>query len=280
MSKLRILIIDDEPIICKTMQLMLEEFGYVAQSAECGSKGIELFRTSPYDLVITDLLMPEMSGLEVIEQIRFISPQTPIIVASGVGKSKDAVNAIQRGAWDYIDKPITEIHILKLTIERVLERASLLKEKEEYQKRLEKLILLKTQDLEQTIQELNENKDYLRNILHSISDMIFVTDLSGKVLKINPATSTFLHLQRKDIVNNNIDALFFTDQNSQIISNAIALLKYKESAVIPEMYLTIHEEVFCFRISLTQLDPEDEENHSGVVVVFTDISAYMPGIDQ
>lgn len=277
MKKLQILVIDDEPIICQTMRLMLNEFGYSTETAENGYIGLELFQNGGFDLVITDLLMPGKSGLDVIKAIKTLSPDTPIIVASGAGKSKDAIDAIKLGAWDYIDKPITEVSILKLTIERVLEKAALLREKAEYQRGLENLILLKTQDLEKTIQELNENKEYLRHILNSISDMIFVTDLTGRVMKINPAASDFLHLTRNEIIDKNIDLLFLKDNNTRILSNSIALLKFKESEIISEMYITVYECTFCFKVTLTQLKPSEEGTQTAAVVVFTDISAYMPG---
>lgn len=107
----KILIIDDEPHILLMLKKMLEQFGYEIDLAANGNEGIELYRKSAADLVITDIIMPEKEGLETIREMRRIRPDLKIIAMSGGGKvSADNYLEIARifGASRVITKPFTK----------------------------------------------------------------------------------------------------------------------------------------------------------------------------
>lgn len=120
-----LLTIDDEDMIRETIAVYMENRGFTVFEAPDGRRGLELFLEKRPDLVLVDLRMPEMDGLEVLARLRDIAPGTPAIVVSGTGVLSDAVEAVKRGAWDYIIKPIQDMAVLGLAVDKALERADL-----------------------------------------------------------------------------------------------------------------------------------------------------------
>lgn len=122
-----ILVIDDEAAIRQSFRDYLEDMEYRILTAQDGRAGIELFQREKVDLVLVDLRMPEMDGLEVLAHISNKSPDTPLIVVTGASLIGDAVAALHRGAWDYLLKPIENISVLAHAVENGLEKARLRK---------------------------------------------------------------------------------------------------------------------------------------------------------
>ena len=122
----RILVVDDEPQITRTLRTSLSIHGYEVLVANDGEAGLEAFKTSKPDLVITDLSMPKMTGIELCEHIRDRS-QVPIIVLSVRGEDKHKVEALDKGADDYVTKPFS-ISELLARIRANLRRAGVGKE--------------------------------------------------------------------------------------------------------------------------------------------------------
>ncbi len=145
-----VLCIDDEKMIRLSIGDYLEDSGYVMHKAENGRIGLEMLRENLPDIILVDLRMPEVDGLEVLATVRKESPETPVIVVSGTGVIKDVVEALHLGAWDYITKPIEDMGMLEHAIERCLERAQLIQENKAYKENLEKLVLQRTEELRQS----------------------------------------------------------------------------------------------------------------------------------
>ena len=120
-----ILVIDDEAAIRQSLRDYLEDLDYQIVTAEDGRTGIELFENAKIDLVLVDLRMPEMDGLEVLAYLSRKSPDTPLIVVTGAGLIGDAIAALKRGAWDYLLKPIDNLSVLAHAVESGLEKARL-----------------------------------------------------------------------------------------------------------------------------------------------------------
>lgn len=124
-DSIQLLIIEDEPAISLGIETYFADSGYTTLTASNGLEGVELFRRHRPDIVFTDLLMPVMGGLEVIQQIKEISPDTPVIVISGTGVVKDAVESLRRGAWDYVEKPLHDFTTLENIVKKALENTLL-----------------------------------------------------------------------------------------------------------------------------------------------------------
>jgi sigma-B regulation protein RsbU (phosphoserine phosphatase) len=132
-----ILVIDDDPQVRGAFRRLLERDGFRTEGAEDGARGIAAFRSSPPDAVLLDLRMPEMDGLEVLSVLVGESPETPVIVSSGAGTIRDAVEALRRGAWDFVTKPVSDPELLCHSMERALEKARLRRQNSDYRKHLE-----------------------------------------------------------------------------------------------------------------------------------------------
>jgi len=106
-GKARVLVVDDELPVCKSVCKALEREDYSIETALSGEEAIERSRAGPYDVVITDLMMPGISGMELLEAIRKEAPGTRVIMITGYPSITSAVEALKNGAFDYIPKPFT-----------------------------------------------------------------------------------------------------------------------------------------------------------------------------
>jgi phosphoserine phosphatase RsbU/P len=135
----KVLTIEDEPTVRGGIVAYLEDSGFELLEADDGRSGLDLFHRQNPDVVLCDLRLPGMDGLDVLEKIVEESPETPVIVVSGVGLVADAVQALKRGAWDFVMKPIQDMGVLESAVRRVLERADLRRQNRQYREYLESL---------------------------------------------------------------------------------------------------------------------------------------------
>ncbi|MDU0460635.1 MAG: sigma-54 dependent transcriptional regulator [Geobacteraceae bacterium] len=112
-DSIKLLIIEDEDAIRRGISAFFADSGYDVVEACNGEDGVNKFRIEQPDLVFTDLRMPVLGGLDVIKLIREQNPDTPIIVISGTGAIRDAVEALKLGAWDYVEKPVHDFDALE-----------------------------------------------------------------------------------------------------------------------------------------------------------------------
>lgn len=129
MTKRTLLVVDDEPSARSGLQKLLSQDGYDVVVAENGAKALVIFDERPIDGVITDMKMPEMGGLELVEALRSRGAQLPILVVTAFGEIGSAVNAMRRGADDFLTKPI-DLDVLLLSLKRAFERRDLVLEAE------------------------------------------------------------------------------------------------------------------------------------------------------
>ena len=158
-ANIKILVIDDDIDLCNSIKFFFEDHDSEVYSANDGLTGVQLFQSVQPDLVLVDLNMPMVGGDKVISEISSVSSSTPIIVVSGTGVIKEAVRALNLGAWDFVTKPILNFEELEMSVHRVLERAQLIRENNEYKLNLERLVVERTKELQQTIHELSIAKE-------------------------------------------------------------------------------------------------------------------------
>ncbi|HOW40982.1 MAG TPA: sigma-54 dependent transcriptional regulator [Bacteroidales bacterium] len=121
----RILVIDDERAIRNTLKDVLEYEKHEVELAEDGPKGLEMFAANSYDIVLCDIKMAKMDGIEVLGKITAQSNDTPVIMISGHGNIDTAVDAIKKGAYDFLEKPL-DLNRLLITIRNALDKSSLI----------------------------------------------------------------------------------------------------------------------------------------------------------
>ncbi len=122
-----ILIVDDDAVSLRTLERRLEQLGFPALCASGGPQALELLRSTPVDLILTDLLMPEMTGIQLMERVREEFGAIPIIVVTAHGSIESVVEAMRHGAYDYLEKPCDPLHI-RLSVQRALDYHQVIRE--------------------------------------------------------------------------------------------------------------------------------------------------------
>jgi DNA-binding NtrC family response regulator len=133
----RILVIDDERSIRNTLKDILELEKYKVEVAEDGFKALELIKTTDYDVILCDIKMPGMDGIEVLEKIEELKPDTPVVMISGHGNIDTAVESIKKGAYDFIEKPL-DLNRMLITIRNAMDKSTLISETKVLRKKVNK----------------------------------------------------------------------------------------------------------------------------------------------
>ncbi|TCD21488.1 response regulator [Pseudomonas sp. IC_126] len=155
-----LLIIDDDDVVRASLAAYLDDSGFKVLQAPNGPQGMELFEAEQPDLVICDLRMPQMDGLELIRQISERQADLPVIVVSGAGVMSDAVEALRLGAADYLIKPLEDLAMLEHSVRRALDRSRLRMENRRYREQLETA----NRDLQASLHLLQEDQDAGRQV--------------------------------------------------------------------------------------------------------------------
>ncbi|MGE6687537.1 two-component system response regulator RssB [Stutzerimonas stutzeri] len=155
-----LLIIDDDDVVRASLAAYLDDSGFRVLQAANGPQGMEIFESEQPDLVICDLRMPQMDGLELIRLISERQLDLPVIVVSGAGVMSDAVEALRLGAADYLIKPLEDLAMLEHAVHRALDRSRLRLENRRYREQLETA----NRDLQASLHLLQEDQDAGRQV--------------------------------------------------------------------------------------------------------------------
>ena len=126
-QKSQILLVDDEPESCKALSQLLGQSDYQVEICHSGEQALEMIKQQPFDLIISDLVLPGISGIDVLKQVKEDSPDTGVILITGNASTETAVEAMRAGALDYISKPFN-IERLKIQVIKALEKTRLVQE--------------------------------------------------------------------------------------------------------------------------------------------------------
>src|SRR5215831_6778708 len=150
-----ILLIEDELQLRDDLQILLQSAGYQVTTAANGVEGSQQIREQPFDLVITDLVMPGMDGFQVMDYLRVHSPETVVVAITGYVSAESAIQALRKGAYDYLAKPL-DVDLVHSVVARALEKVRLQKDLQrsltEIQAR-EEQFLKAYNELEQRVEE-------------------------------------------------------------------------------------------------------------------------------
>ncbi len=166
----KILVVDDEEAIREVVSTLLEARGYDCTVVSNGKLALEKFLGDSHDLVVSDIVMPEMDGLKLLERVREKTQDVPVIMVTALHDISTALDAVRRGAYDYILKPF-EKQQLYLSVKRALEHRRLLLENRQYQRNLEKLVEDRTRQLRDALKELENSYDYTLEALGGALDL-------------------------------------------------------------------------------------------------------------
>ena len=118
MSPLNVLVIDDEEVICNACHLILSERGHTVEFKMDGASGLKALQSNSYDIILLDMMLPDIEGMKILETIKQKTPQAGVIVITGYSTVGNALKAMKLGAADYLPKPFSEDELLA-SIEKV-----------------------------------------------------------------------------------------------------------------------------------------------------------------
>ncbi|MFO7576452.1 MAG: EAL domain-containing protein [Pelovirga sp.] len=210
-----LLFIDEEAQTRQDFRGFLEEYEFEVLEAANGRDGLDIFSRHTPDLVLCDLRLPEIDGFAVLEQIRHNSPDTPIIVVSAAGVIGDAIEAIRKGAWNFLLKPIKDMSVLLHAINQGLERSRLIAENRAYQEHLETEVTRRTSALQKAVLELNEShlklkksEETYRSIFENLQDVYLEIAHDGTLTEVSPSIERISEYQREQLIGKPIEEIF------------------------------------------------------------------------
>jgi two-component system NtrC family sensor kinase len=201
LSQWKIVLIDDEEDIREVMTIALQDAGYDVDTAADGATGLQLCEDTSPQIVITDIRMPGIDGLQVLETIKKKYPDIEVIVATAFGEMNLAIRALQLDASDFITKPISD-EALYLALRRARERFNSRKQLKDYTALLEK-------EKAETSQELLKNIAFQRNLIESSMDGILGCDDNDSVVTYNQSMEQMIGYPKEEVLHKMIFKQFF-----------------------------------------------------------------------
>lgn len=208
-----VLIVDDEISIRETLAEFLLDSGYSVEVAESVPGAIALLDDRSFDVVVSDIIMPKMSGVELLAIVREKSPATKVILITGEPTFETAAKAVRQGAFDYLAKPVTEHAILK-TVAAAIRVKALEEENREYKKNLEVLLQEKARKLREEKMQLEQQLfkspkmeavgQLVGDVAHDFNNLLtgiidYCEILLGKLRREDTLSSDVIELQRTAI---------------------------------------------------------------------------------
>ncbi|MCG6895202.1 MAG: response regulator [Desulfobacteraceae bacterium] len=260
----KVLLIDDESDIREVVAIALEDAGYEVIAAADGAEGVRRCRSESPQIVLTDIRMPKMNGIEVLEAVKAIDPSIEVVVVTAFGEMKLAVAALQLDASDFITKPINDEELL-LALDRAKKRFESRRQLRDYTALLER-------EHARTAQELEHSIGFQRTLIENSPDGILGCDASGTVIICNQAIEKMTGMDRSEVIRVLDLEQFFSGPEWQRLRDCLngkefggpgRLLLYDSALTVPGG-AAIPVQISAFRI-------EEGEGRTGLVCFFQDL---------
>jgi len=208
-----VLVVDDEESIRHLMRMTLELDGYRVLTAEDGPSALELFEKEDPEVVLLDVRMPGMDGIEVLRRIKEANPDTEVIIITGHGDLDMAVDCLRKEASNFLTKPVDD-EILSLSLKRSLEKLALKKKLKQYTSNLETLVREANLELERAYQ-------FRENLIENSPDAIVSVRKGGHIIIFNSAAEKLLGYKKEEVIGkmNIVDVYFFSGVAKQIMKD-------------------------------------------------------------
>ena len=207
------MLIDDEPDILRVLSMSLKADGYDVVSAHDGSEGIAAFEKERPDIVITDIKMPGMDGIEVLKKVKERNPDAEVIIITGHGDIENAIEALKHGASDFINKPVRD-EALAIALIRAREKFDLKQQLKEYTTDLEKKVDAATR-------ELRRRSNFQINLIRSSNDGIVATDKDLNIVIYNPTARMIFGYTASEAINKMKATDLFPDELAADLQGAL-----------------------------------------------------------
>lgn len=270
----KILIAEDDQFLRKSISTFIKKKGYFPLEAENGHEALKLFRKERPALILTDLRMPVMDGFDLLDEIVMESPETPVIIFSGVGDKPDIISAMRSGAWDYITKPIDDIDVLIDRIEKALVQAQMTSG---YSETMENALKKSNDLLKKTLGEkkslekmiIRAKREWERTV-DSLVEMIALIDRNHSLIRVNKAMAEAFGKVPPEIVGKTYYLSTQGFNNKQQAEDDMALLS-TGTPLTGEFYDESRETQY--EINLTPYYDTDDRTIIGSVYIARDITS-------
>lgn len=195
--KPRILVVDDEKRIRDACQTMLTQDGFEADQAGDGALGLKMIEQRHYDIVLLDLMMPGLSGFDVLERIKAIHPDTVIIVITGYATIEHSIEAMKKGAFDFIPKPFAP-QDLRVMVAKAIEYI-------------------------RTLQDIANEKSRMRVLINHLADGVMATDAQKTVALANPAFLKMIGCHDPGVIGRPVTEFVEDEPLGRMIAQALAM---------------------------------------------------------
>jgi DNA-binding NtrC family response regulator len=170
MTEKKALVIDDEQIVLDSVKRILDEGNYEVETTLSGRQGLEWALQNSYDVVLTDIRMPDIGGMLVLRDIKRAKPAVPVLIITGYATVRSAVQAMKLGASEYIEKPFTPEELLK-AVEMAIETAA--------SRPPEEQALIHKEEIIEVLERAASEGEFVHNLLHHWADALEGYDLTG-----------------------------------------------------------------------------------------------------
>ena len=245
-----ILVVDDDEVIRMACELTLTPEGMAVDTAENGKIGIEKVKAKSYDMILLDLMMPEMPGEKFLDFVHEYDDTIIVIIITGFATIESAVDTLKKGAYDYLPKPFTPEELRKL-VRKGLERRKLLKERE------------------QNLKEIAAEQSRLTTIINCMGEGLIATDKDGQLLLINSVASKLLEIKEPCETGSHIKKYSIHKELENWIIETLEKSKYPKNYFNKEFIFNEKEGTI---VSVTLAPIKEKDEISGLVLVLMDIS--------
>ncbi|MGA1792103.1 MAG: response regulator [bacterium] len=197
LAETKILVVDDEKRIRDVCQEMLTNEGFLVSVAEDGYRGLEIIQKEEFDIILLDLMMPGISGMDLLVRIKENYSETIIIVITGYGTLKYGVEAMKNGAFDFLPKPFSPEDL--------------------------RLVINKTLDYMRTLQDIANEKSRMRTLINHLGDGVLATDAEKRIALANPAFLKMIGYQGKNVIGMPIQDLIISERLNEMIEEALKM---------------------------------------------------------
>ena len=195
--KPKILVVDDEKVIRGGCREVLTQEGYEVLLAESGEQGLKMIEKEHFDIILLDLMMPGLSGFDVLSHVKRLHPDTSIIVITGYATIENSIEAMKNGAFDFIPKPFSPEQ-LRVVVSKAIEHTGALK-------------------------DIASEKSRMHVLVDLLSNGVMVNDAEKKLVLANPAFMKIMGFQGEDIIGEPYTVLVKNEQLQEMIENALSM---------------------------------------------------------
>jgi PAS domain S-box-containing protein len=250
----RVLVVDDEVRIQQACHRLLTEEGCDVEVAPNGIKGLKMIEEKHFDIVLLDLMMPGMSGLDVLTDIKSRHPDTVVIVVTGYATLEHSIETMKKGAFDFLSKPFLPKEL--------------------------RMVINKAIEFLRTLQDIATEKSRMRVMINTLSDGVLTTDNQKRIALANPAFLKMIGCRQTSIIGHHVSEFIRDARLLNMIDQAIAQPQGTFAEITDEITFPFSDEKDEIIIGVRCIPFQDRLNRNlGSVTLFTDITA-LKKVDQ